>query len=243
MQVNRKKKPVFLWGIPRSVSTAFEKMMAYSGCFDVKSEPFIDIYKQSLRSDAESESANQAFQVICQTMTEQSRKQPLFVKDMAYHAQPFLTDDFIGSIQNTFLIRDPSLTIPSLYRMRPEYTEDQPGFEAQYHLFKRVHELTGSPPFVLDGEDLKQNAESIVSAYFRYIDCELPTDILHWPVGSREAWVGRESWHLDAIKSTGFEALQKDVDFKELPDRVLKSIERNRDYYEQMREYLSTNKI
>ena len=55
------------------------------------------------------------FNHIFDSLSQNSLQQPVFVKDMAYHVTPFILDSQILSAQHTFLIRDPSLSIPSLY--------------------------------------------------------------------------------------------------------------------------------
>jgi hypothetical protein len=210
-----------------------------SGQFTVISEPFIDVYKSSLVSGEECIMAGAKLRSICETLLCQSRVKPIFVKDMAYHANPFLSDTFIQSVNNTFMIRDPKLSIPSLYKMRANYAERETGFEGQFELFQRIQNITGNAPFVIDGEQLKNTAESIVRDYFRYIGHEMPADILIWPAGSRDDWVGRESWHLEAINSNGFKPATSSVDFDRLPPKVLDSIERNMPYYQEMYKQIS----
>lgn len=226
--------------MPRSVSTAFEKMMAHSNCFNVVSEPFIDIYKKSIISKQDFEIAQREFYGKCQLLIEQSDERPVFVKDMAYHALPFLTDEFLNLVHNTFLIRDPHLSIPSLYKMRAEYSEDQTGFEGQYKLFKKIQDLTGERPLVIDSENLTRDPESIVSSYFQHIGYKMPNDVLSWPPGAREEWADRETWHVEAINSRGFVMQPNAIDYSKLPKKVLKSIERNMVFYEQMKNHIFT---
>jgi len=195
---------IFLWCVPRSVSTAFEKMMWHSGEFEVVSEPFIDLYKQSFLSDTHRSEVGEKVVEVCNKLLNRSKHRAVFVKDMGYHAEPFITDEFIIQAKHTFLIRDPNLTIPSLHRMREEYTEDQTGFEGLLTLFNRVKQLTDRTPFVMDAEDLLRTPEAVVANYFDSIGIDCPKDILTWPKGSNKAWKGREEWHLDAIESEGF---------------------------------------
>jgi len=164
----------FLWCVPRSISTAFEKMMSCSNPFKVVGEPFIDLYKRSLLPANDRLALQQEFQKTCEGFLKQSLAGPVFIKDMAYHANPFITDNFIQSVNNTFLIRNPKLSIPSLYKMRADFAEAETGFEGQYKLFQRIRELTGRVPYVLDGELLKEFSYPIVSSYFEYIGHKMP---------------------------------------------------------------------
>lgn len=68
----------------------------------------------------------------------------------------------------------------------------------------------------------------------------MPDDILDWQPGSREDWQGRESWHIDAINSSGFIDDITEVNLEEMPSRVTEIILKNMLYYNLMRENLSS---
>lgn len=228
---------IFLWCIPRSVSTAFEKMMASSGRFAVHGEPFIDFYKRSLLSQKDCEQVQIDFDKACADFMKQSTAEPVFVKDMAYHALPFVQDEFLRSVTHTFLIRDPKYSIPSLYKMRPEFSADQVSLEGQYQLFNKLHNLNEKLPLVIDSERLKAQPQVMVAKYFKYIGMDMPKDILNWAKGSREDWVNRESWHIDAINSTGYENRTSAANLDELPHHVVELIEENQQYYKALLEF------
>lgn len=213
-------------------------MLWCSNRFNVVSEPFLDLYKKSLRSEDERLAAQAEIRNTCGALLRADDAQPIFVKEMAYHAEPFVTDDFLGAINNVFLIRDPSLSIPSLYRMRADYAEPETGFEGQIRLLRRVMDLTGEAPLVIDSERLRTSAEPIVRRFFGRIGEDMPPGILSWPVGSREEWIDRESWHQRAINSEGFEQPSRKVNLSELPKKVIRSIDNNRPYYEQLKDYV-----
>ena len=224
----------FLWCVPRSISSAFEKMMWHSGLFEVKSEPFIDHYKQSRLSEQDFEAATQSVRHYCDSLIEQSAKKTVFVKDMGYHAEPFITDEIIQSVRHTFLIRDPLLTIPSLYKMRPDYDEAHTGFAGQLALFERIQKVSGHTPLIIDAQQLTNSPQATVQNYFEYLDQPMPADLLNWPKGSRPEWSDRESWHLDAIQSERFENHSQKPNFADLPNKVKASIERDTPIYQQM---------
>ena len=128
--------------------------MWHSGLFEVKSEPFIDHYKQSRLSTKDFAAAAQSVRQYCDSLITQSKQMPVFVKDMGYHAEPFVTDNFINSVRHTFLIRDPLLTIPSLHKMRPDYDEAHTGFAGQLALFERIKNVSGQNPLIIDAQQL-----------------------------------------------------------------------------------------
>ena len=210
-----------------------------SGQFNVLSEPFLDLYKQSSRSPDDHQIVMAEIRALCDALLNAEETQPIFVKEMGYHAEAFVTDSFLRAVNNTFLIRDPSLSIPSLYKMRADYAEAQAGFEGQLRLLRRVAKLTGESPLVFDGEDLRTSAEPLVRQFFAHIGEDMPPNILRWPAGSREEWADRESWHTHAISSEGFETTVSETNLPELPERVVRSIERNRPHYDELKRYVS----
>lgn len=209
-----------------------------SGHFEVVSEPFLELYKRSLLSEEDHRAVKLEITSICETLLDRSQTRKIFVKDMGYHGEAFISDEFIRSINNVFLIRNPELSIPSLFRMRNDYGENETGFEGQLRLFKRTQKLTGNTPLVIDGEALKMHSDSIVRSFFDYIDEVMPPGILRWSKGAREAWVERESWHIDAIRSEGFERIQSEINLDNFPSKVKTSIDRDAKFYEEMFQYV-----
>lgn len=228
----------FLWCVPRSRSTAFEKMMVNTDQFNVIGEPFIDIYKQGMLSSNDVQITQSNFNHVFESLSHNSLQQPVFVKDMAYHVTPFILDSQILSAKHTFLIRHPNLSIPSLYKMRENFHENETGFEGQITLFKRISKLTGKKPFIVDAERLITSPIKTVSRFFDSINHVMPRGVLDWQPGSRDDWKGRESWHIDAINSSGFMDTKRDVKARPLPSRIDKVIQQNVPLYNFMCEQL-----
>ncbi len=217
---------VFLWCVPRSVSTAFEKMIWYSGLFKVISVPTIDLYKQSQMSKEKLSSVERRIESTFNSILAQSNKTNIFVKDMAYHAEPFINTNVIQNSKHVFLTRNPKYSIPSLYKMRTDFSEDQPGFEGQLKLLKRVERLTNRLPLVIDANDLTSNPKATVESFFNCINVPMPKGILSWPSEALPAWSERKKWHIQAEKSTEFENRILHSNQGEMPDRILSCIEK-----------------
>jgi len=113
-----------LWAMPRTVSTAFGRMMIERGDHLVIDEPWSRAYYfgPERRSDRypltfpESTYANVRAGVLAA-----GRSTPVFVKDMAYHAAPGLTSDDLSAMTHTFLIRDPRAALSSLHARWPDW--------------------------------------------------------------------------------------------------------------------------
>ena len=142
-------KPVALWSVPRSISTAFERVFVERDDFEVLHEPFSDAYyygedRLSDRyADVEPEAVNNYENVLARVLEPRERR--VFVKDMAYHAKGLLGSTFVASFANTFIIRDPKYVIASLYKMWPDFTLEETGFEQIYNLFRYATKVDGAP--------------------------------------------------------------------------------------------------
>ncbi len=190
------------------------------------------LYKSSLGSAKAFSAAEQGARSLCDEILATGLREAVFVKDMAYHAEAFLDDGFLASIDHAFLIRDPKFSIPSLYRMRRDFDERETGFAGAARLFRRIQAVTGKTPLVIDGEQLKQHPTAVVDLYFKNLGMSMPADLLNWPVGSMDEWADRSSWHVEATNSQGFNRVRGQFDPATLPNRVLRLIERDTPLYE-----------
>ena len=110
---------IFLWTVPRSVSTSFERMMTARGDHTVFDEPFSRAYyfgpdrRSSRFSDTLPESSADD---VLETLEKAPLERPVFVKDMAYQAATVLNADLLKRFDNCFLVRHPAATLRSLAR-------------------------------------------------------------------------------------------------------------------------------
>ena len=74
------------------------------------------------------------------------------------------TPDFLANFTHAFLIRDPAKTISSMYNKWPDFDEEV-GFPEQRALFDLLWALNGTPPPVIDSDDLLENPEAMVEAF------------------------------------------------------------------------------
>ena len=213
-----------LWATPRTVSTAFERMMIERGDHVVLDEPWSRAYyfgpeRRSGRyplTFPESTYSNVRAGVLAA-----GRSQRLFVKDMAYHAAPELTDDDLAAMTHTFLIREPRAALTSLHAEWPDFTDDETGYAAQRELFDRVIEVTGSVPAVIDSDVLRSDPARIISLWCHRVGIEYRPASLHWEPGMRAEWQLWRDWYTNAAASTGFAPPTPPADrADDLPERV-----------------------
>jgi len=229
-------KPVALWAVPRSVSTAFERVFVERGDFKVFHEPFSASYYYSLerRSDrfaGEEPQKEYGYTKVLAQILAPSEK-PIFVKDMAYHVAGFMTPEFAATFRNTFIIREPRYVLASLHKMWPDFTFEEAGYEKLHHLFQYTLEA-GQEPVVIDASDFSENPESIVAAYCKKLGIPFMPEALSWEPREVPEWKMWNSWHQEAQKSTGISKVSgKEVTLSEELEEVYR---RCLPYYEALR--------
>ena len=117
-------KIVPLWSVPRSISTGFERMMMERGDFKVVHEPFG--YYFDLEAKAKEpvgmqpqEGHPRTFEGTLEMLETAAAEKPVFFKDMAYYVSDLADADFMKRFVNTFIIRDPALTLVSYHKLDP----------------------------------------------------------------------------------------------------------------------------
>ncbi|HEX2741396.1 MAG TPA: hypothetical protein VHM69_13200 [Rubrobacter sp.] len=229
-------KPVALWAVPRSVSTALERVFVERGDFKVFHEPFSATYYYSpeRRSDRFAGTAEEyGHEKLLARMLEY-REKPVYFKDMAYHVAGFMTPEFVSRFTNTFIIRDPAPVIASLYRFWPDFTLEETGYEQQHRLFGLAVE-NGEDPAVVDAADLTADPEGTIRAYCEKLGVRFMPESLSWEPGEVPGWEMWKEWHEEAQESTGIkgEPLEDDT---EVPAGLESIYERCLPYYEELYE-------
>lgn len=103
-------------------------------------------------------------------------------------------EDFLSNFQHAFLIRDPALTLTSIYNKWPDFHEGEVGFVEQRALFDLLHAL----PFIESALSWEPGADT-----------------------STYSWWDGESFHESLKRSTGLVAQpRKYVEISAAPDRV-----------------------
>jgi hypothetical protein len=207
-----------LWSVPRSVSTGFERMMMERGDFFVFHEPFsYFFYAKEQAAAAVGMNVDPEhpldFDDIVSMITSKAEEKSVFFKDMGYHAFSRADEAFLGLFVNTFIIRDPALTLPSHQKLNPDFTLVEAGYIELYKMFKMVQEMTGKVPAVVDAEDLIEDPYGVVEGYCDVAGIPFMREALTWEADFPPEWQSWEEWHLDAGKSTGFIKDMETFDF------------------------------
>lgn len=229
-------KPVALWSVPRSISTAFERVFVERDDFEVFHEPFGESYYYSEErlsdrySDEEPRPEDNYENVLARLLEPHEKR--VFVKDMAYQAKPLIGSEFVSRFRNTFIVRDPKYVIASLSRMWPDFTLEETGFEQLYRLFRYATEVDPEDVVVVDSMTFSENPVGVLAAYCEHLEIPFRTDSLSWQPGDVREWENWEGWHEEAQQSTGIKpAERKDP---ELPPELQEAYEYCLSYYYQL---------
>ena len=225
-------KPVALWAVPRSISTAFERVFVERDDFEVLHEPFSASYyygedRLSDRfADAEPK-AEYSYERVLEDVF-RSREQRVFLKDMAYHAKTVLSPEFASRFANTFIVRDPKYVLVSLYKMWPDFTLEETGYEDLYRLFRYATDA-GEDVAVVDAMTFSENPAGVLAAYCEHLEVPFTAGSLTWESRDVRRWESWEGWHADAESSTGIEPAER-LD-PELPEELEAAYEHCLPYY------------
>jgi len=205
-------KPIALWAVPRSLSTAFERVFVERDDLEVLHEPFSASYyygedRLSDRyADVEPAAEYNYDRVLADVL--KPREKRVFLKDMAYHAKGVMGPEFISNFVNTFIIRDPKYVIASLHKMWPDFTLEETGYEEIYWAFRYATDA-GENPVVVDAMTLSEKPVDILSAYCERLDIPFYRDSLSWESREVEEWEMWDEWHEAAQQSTGIERAER----------------------------------
>lgn len=201
---------VALWTHPRSLSTAFERVMIERKDFQVLHEPFSYFYyvhgnNALIPQEYIDPNHPTGYLDIRAYILLHARKDFVFFKDMCSHCyQPLVNDrEFLDTLTNTFLIRDPAKAIASYYAMNSAVTLEEIGYYQLYSVFRKVAELTGTTPIVVDADDLEENPDGIMRAYCDALGIDFIPEAMSWEESHQEKWNIWKKWHVDAARSTG----------------------------------------
>lgn len=244
MTVNRsydgddRPRIIALWGMPRSRSTAFFRMMTERGDFQVLHEPFSNLAEFGSVRVGDRTVGKEA--ELLSAIRELARSKPVFFKDTTDERYPALLDDeaFLGrDAIHTFLIRHPAETIASYHALNPEVRLHQIGGEAQFELYQAVAERCSRTPVVIDSSDLVEDAPGLIAAYCAAVGIPFLPEALNWRPGERSEWQRTSRWHAEASSSAGFRTTPRGHETDVAADPVLSSYLRHHlPFYETLRE-------
>lgn len=230
-------RPIVLWAVPRSVSTAFERVFVERDDFTVIHEPFSGTYYRSpqRRSDAFLDGAPQphlnADRVLADVLRPRERR--VFVKDMAYHAAGFMDRRFVARFTNSVLIRHPERALASLHDRHPDFTFEEAGYAQLWRLYE-LATADGAAVPVIQAEDLLEDPEGTVRAYCAALGVDHVPDALSWQARRVPQFSSWDGWHETAQRTTGIARDHRTE--RPVLEHLRETVRRCLPYYQRLRE-------
>jgi len=212
---------VALWAHPRSMSTAFERVMRERGDCRVFHEPFLGYYysrrteRQLPLHHNEREQMPDTYEGVRDALLAAGRSGPVFFKDMSYYiVPPILSDpDFSRRLVNVFLIRDPRRAIASYFKLDPQMTLPEIGLEAQWRHWRALTEIADTAPLIVCAEDIQRDPRGTMRAVWGRAGLDFVVGAFEWQSGAvPKDWERVAGWHGNVLASTGIAAATGDAE-------------------------------
>ena len=152
-----------------------------------------------------------------------------YQKHMTHHLVPRLPRDWIPSLTNVLLIRDPAEVVASYVRSRADVVAEDIGLVQQTELYDQL----GAGVPVIDAADFLREPETYLRWLCDYIGVDFTDRMLHWPPGPRASdGIWAPHWYSAVVASTGFEPYRpRQLD---LTGSALEAARRSRPHYERL---------
>ncbi len=230
-----------LWAIPRSTSTAFERMMRQRGDHLCHHEPFGEAWylgedRLCPRPTKEPVREGLTFASVWERLKTDAAKDKVFIKDFPHYIMHMADDDFLAAYTHSFLIRTPEKMLPSMYEHWPDFEIAETGYAEQRDLFNRIADRDGKAPPVIDSDDLLDDTAATVEAWCAAIGIPHLPEALEWDPGERKqmSWYDGGSWHENLETSTGLERQKRDYVPIDHNDHLRRAYEICRPHYEDL---------
>jgi hypothetical protein len=197
------------WSGPRNISTATMRAWENRPDCEVVDEPLYAWYLAQTGIDHPGRdeviaAGETDWRLVVESLTRPWPDGPVlqYQKHMAQHLVPDLPREWIGSLRNVLLIRDPAEVVSSYLRSRATVVPDDIGILQQLEL----HDLLGADVPVIDSADFLRDPESHLRWLCDYAGVDFSPAMLTWPAGPRESdGVWAPYWYDAVLRSTGFE--------------------------------------
>jgi hypothetical protein len=194
-----------MWSGPRNISTALMRSWENRPDTRVVDEPLYAYYlnETGLNHPAREDviaAGETSWRAVVAELTAPVRG-VYYQKHMTHHLIPQLPRDWIPSLTNILLIRDPAEVVASYVRSRADVVAEDIGLVQQAELF----DLLGGDVPVIDAADFLRKPEPYLRWMCDHVGIPFTDRMLHWPAGPRDSdGVWAPYWYDAVIASTGF---------------------------------------
>ena len=200
-----------LWCHPRSVSTAFERIMRERGDCHAFHEPFMYHYylgklgKVYAGFDPDP-SHPRTFADIRAMILEQAAQSPVFLKDMGYYVLPEILDDvtFLDRMTHAILVRDPAESIVSYAKVTADFSSQEVGFRSLWQLYEGLT-ARGHNVHVICADKLRAAPAETLGEYWAFAGLSAMPHALRWDASVPKGWETVSTWHAKTLQSGGIQ--------------------------------------
>ena len=234
---------IAMWSGPRNISTAMMRAWGNRRDTFVLDEPFYACYlnvtgKRHPGADEVIAAGETDWQKVVAHLSGPipKGKQIFFQKHMTHHVLPEVDREWLSTVTNCFLIRDPREVIASYIKKRDDPTLEDLGFIQQAEIFDFVRSRAKSVAPVVDAHDVLENPERMLRLLCDAVGVEFNKSMLSWPAGLREtdgAWA--KYWYDEVARSTSFQPYRPR--HAEVPAHLREIHDRCRECYQTLYEH------
>lgn len=229
-----------MWSGPRNISTALLRSWGNRPDTVVWDEPFYAYYLHTSGSPhpgAEEIIATyeKAWRKVADAVTGPipEGKAIYYQKHMTHHMLEEVKFDWLATLTNCFLIRDPKEMITSYIRIRGDANLLDTGYPQQLRIFKHVCHTTGAIPPVIDSREVLQHPRRMLSLLCEAIGVDFSEKMLTWPAGKRDTdGVWSKYWYASVEQSTSFAPYKAKTD--QVPAHLREILAQCNDIYQQL---------
>lgn len=219
-----------MWSGPRNISTAMMRSWgSRSDCF-VSDEPLYAHYLSTL--DESKRAEHPAYQQVMSSQSTECKhvinaltapipnyKPNWYQKHMAHHLTDECGMDWLASLTNCILIRDPAAMIVSFIKVIDNPTPHDLGLPQLLRIFDWVKGNTWTTPVILDSKDVLSDPTCALRKLCDRVGVPFDESMLSWEPGARpEDGVWAPHWYSSVYQSTGFAPYQDHA--LQVPDRL-----------------------
>ena len=204
-------------------------MMRQRGDFECVHEPFGEVWYQGESPDWPRLQADSVrtpgltYESCWAGLRELANDGPVFIKEFPHYVTGLWTPEWLSNFRHSFLIRNPAKTVTSMFKHWPDFDIRETAFGEQRELFDKLTDIHGSPPPVIDSDDLLADPHAMVSKWCDAVDIAFIPEALSWEPGPRDevSWWDGGSFHENLRGSDGLKPQPKtSIDIADAPERV-----------------------
>jgi hypothetical protein len=204
---------IAMWSGPRNISTAMMRAWENRGDCAVSDEPLYAAYLAATgldhpaREEVIAAGETDPAKVAAALLGPVPGARPIwYQKHMSHHLLPGVSHEWVHSLANVLLIRDPDEVVASYVKSRATVTPEDIGLPQQSWLFDELAERSGDAPMVIDAGDFLRAPEAHLRALCTCLGVDFSERMLSWPSGPRDSdGVWAPHWYAAVWASTGFE--------------------------------------